>query len=486
MGNYFIAVGGTGQMVALAYLRLTKLCGFKPADIYLMDCDDTGPITEDLTRMLGEHNIRKIRPIPERDNLGQLKDIFADARFNNNIDPVLSLLFTEKEEMTPVSTGMYGRPPVGASALKTKIFETIANPANDPALTNLTNALAVGQHRVAVSGSLLGGTGAGGVSTLAQHIRQNAGAGIRITIIDFVKWFLLESDDNHSADTTSIEDKRLQVNAESGVFYLQDKIARGVDACVLLGLPDPVSIKYKQVGQQTDVCNFINLLAAVLTNNSFAGNYNAIFPQPNVVYGYVIPDNGLRPAGLSLLLPDDNNRIIATTIDKIIMLAKSTERFLGYLSKYLQGGLPAFDFTPFLSVPNKLRRAIRLLSLANHMNEKQTCEVVIKKVAQKMGDLGACIGWFFILHSQGIFEFENKDLILTTQKYKKAENLPMPFLRKWLNGMNLDNWIGSINAASPADTNTEVFVNQMIIGLRREINRTFLNKHFGNMTWLNF
>ena len=70
MSNFFVAVGGTGQMVALAYFRLAKLCGFKKsAYTYIMDSDIDGDVSQDLMQLLGEESIPVIKPIPRTDNI---------------------------------------------------------------------------------------------------------------------------------------------------------------------------------------------------------------------------------------------------------------------------------------------------------------------------------------------------------------------------------------------------------------------------------
>lgn len=483
MANFFIAVGGTGQMAALSYLKLSGLCGFKLAGIYLMDCDITGPITNDLKRILHTENIPTIKPIPNDGHLGSFVDIFANPIFDNYTQPILSLLFTEDEWKVAINQGMYGRPPVGASALMSKKVQIAVNPAADPDLAALLNFVNVGQNRVTICGSMIGGTGAGGVPTLAQHIRNNAVGGNITTIIDFIKWFILQSADNVPVDLTTMEDRRLQINSESGVFYLKDKIADNVDACVLLGLPNPVLVDYKKVGQQIEIPHFLNLIAAITANNSFnVNNYLGIFPNPNSFYGYVVPDGGVRPAGLNVLMPDQTG----VTLDKIIMMAKAVSRFLGYFNKYIDGYPNGFfGFTPFLNVPDKIRKAISCLAQSNNQSEEGTCKVIIAEIGRRKIEYESWLTWFYALRSPGIFEFNDDEITITTKKYKRAENHPLLFLRKWFNELNIDNWLGGINHNNPADKNMKIFVDEMIKGLRRSINRSFLNGCFGNMNWLN-
>lgn len=484
MSNFFIAVGGTGQNVALAYVRLLRLYGFTPSNVYLVDADSLGPITQALLSLLNVNAIPTIRPVPNLDNLGNFNTIFTNPICDNLTQPILKTLYTEDELYNiPIKQGMYGSPPVGATAIKTKINQTVANPGIDPTLAVLLNSLRNGQHRVTISGSVIGGTGAGGVPTIAKHIRDESAPTTKITIIDFVKWFLLQPADDNDAVTTA-KDRTLQTNSESGVFYLKDKIATNMDACVLLGLPDQVPVPYQAVGHQEETIHFLNMIAAVIANNSFnAVNYTGsdMFPNRNSFYGYAILDGGERPSALKVFMPDGN----IVTFDKIIMMAKAISKFLDYFVIYITGYPKGFfSFTPSLNVPNNLREAILGLSRKNNMSIEITVQSIIKKTKIEKEKNDSLIEWFNGLHSTNLFVFNDADVTLSTSKYKKAEHYPMIFFRKWFNEMNVQNWTGNLNHANTPEINTEIFVDRMIKGLRRSINKSYMNSCFNDMNWL--
>lgn len=139
MSNLFIAVGGSGQNVALAYLRLAGLCGFKSADVYVVDCDLESPITNDLKNILNKltkENTRQIQdmriePIPsdipptnlEGRDEKHFGNIFLDPPNKISLDIAKSVLFKENELNIDIGRGMYGFPSVGASAIMAKIKE---------------------------------------------------------------------------------------------------------------------------------------------------------------------------------------------------------------------------------------------------------------------------------------------------------------------------------------------------------------------------
>ena len=461
MSNFFVAVGGTGQMVALAYFRLAKLCGFKkPAYTYIMDSDIDGDVSQDLMQLLGEESVPVIKPIPRADNIETFRDIFSNSEYDDNIQPVLPLLFTTEELDTHIRKGMYGRPPVGSTCLSVKMKNIENRQGSDTALSRLITALREGQtNNVVICGSLFGGTGAGGIPTLAKYIRREVGPGIKITIIDLLRWFWLPEQTHKSHDSM------LKHNAESGVCYLQDKIADSVNACVLLGLEEPVERTYEEIGKQTEKINFINLIAAIIANNSFnVAEYKSLFPNEHSIYSYVVPDNGLKASNIKVLMPIRNNTV---KLHEIIMLSRAVEKFLGFFEKYIYSGPPGFSFTPSLAIPSKLIIAIKRSS------SEVTCNEVYDKVKEKREEYHDMLEWFKNLKDSPVFETDHTEI--TGTKYQENLKYPMPFLRKWING--IDDFGKEVN-------NAEEFVDQMIKQLRVTINEMFLNNKFGKMSFL--
>ena len=80
--NFLIAVGGSGQMIALAYFRLAKLCSFEePANLYVMDSDFVGKneVTKMFSKLLDKKRITTIKPIPQDTNYDSFYKIFHDS-----------------------------------------------------------------------------------------------------------------------------------------------------------------------------------------------------------------------------------------------------------------------------------------------------------------------------------------------------------------------------------------------------------------------
>ena len=49
----FIGVGGTGQTILAAYLRLCHMAGLDPGSFYVVDSDNRGPMSQTLTELAG-------------------------------------------------------------------------------------------------------------------------------------------------------------------------------------------------------------------------------------------------------------------------------------------------------------------------------------------------------------------------------------------------------------------------------------------------
>lgn len=428
MSNFFIAVGGTGQNIALAYLRLVKSCGMEPADIYLMDSDDGGDISRKLRQALHKETIPTISPITKRDGIDCFRDIFKDAKHQDKINTALSVLFTDEQLNIKVRKGMYCNPPVGSSALQEKFKMLSNNPRSpdwDQSLNSLTaNISAQPKSKVVICGSVCGGTGAGGVPTLSQHIKQEFGNNVQIIIVDSLMWFYIKGNEDFN--------KMLKRNQESGVFYLKDEIAREIEACVLLGPESPVSTDYRDIGNQTEIVSFINLIGAVITNNFFNGNFIALFPVPRQFYNYIIPDNGLHSSELEVIF---DGRTMA--INKVLKIVTAIEKLLKFFENYINGGLPGFSFTPWFTIPNNLRNAVNSLMRNQGWDVKRTCENIYMQVMQERKYHEELKEWFIGLDSPGEFIIVGDETEITANSYNKIIENPMPFFRECINDADI-------------------------------------------------
>lgn len=444
MANYFIAVGGTGQNVALAYYRLTKLGGLEPANIYVMDSDRS------ISGNQGE--FKPIAPIPVEPCIREGQKKTFRNLFNPDgeagIDSVLSVLFTAEQLKTPIDKGMFGKPSIGASTIMDKIalIEDDQTPDRtragaDPLFSNLINNLnATGQHRVVICGSAMGGTGAGGVPTLAQYIARNVDRSrVKIVILYFLKHFNLINPPAGVESEKRITDSQVKINAESGMCYLREEISRGVDACALFGLPNPIERDWEKAQEQKEQKLFLYLLAAIVGNNSFYGEIEHLFSPPaqEKIYAYWIPDNGLRLSNVMVYLPDAE----PVSLDKIPKLARATVDFLELFRSYVNP-LPKWSFTPSLIVPRNLRVLNDELQRRKGLNRERTCEAIAERIKKYKEEMEGYLEWF-----EEVLKVEDQvkakdplagilqggdEITIKREDYGKAMEHPMRFIRKWI------------------------------------------------------
>jgi len=477
--NHIIAVGGTGQMIALAYLKLARLCGYKDrdiAEIHIVDSDDTGDTCTQIQKYLHKTedalNEGAVAPVPTQENLGRFEEIFDDPPNNNIINKILPLLFTQKDLNVEVQNGMWGRPSVGSACMSIK-----TNPPGeilDPDILRLRVSVNQAGNKVVICGSLFGGTGAGAIPTLARFLRAGPdGDAINISIVCLLKWFSISSDENAGEGGKNyVDDTSLKQNSSAGVFYLKDKITQDVDACTILGPGDPVKREFEPVGMQKEKAYFINLLAAIITNNSLnATNLSDVFGpiREQKMYCYTTgnDDNGnqmLKAGSVDVFLPGGSNKTIK--LHEIVEASMEVAEILGYLKNYIYSGYKSFSFTPSFTGPRWLLKAF----------DSNTNMEVYNLVVKKLNDLKVLIKWYNSLDntgkgSQPFFSAEQNKIETSMGKYNKVKGNPMKFLRQWVN-----------NIAGTSDGSTEEeLVDLMVNELRERINKKFMENKFGNM-----
>jgi hypothetical protein len=489
MANFFIAVGGTGQNVALAYYRMTTLCGYEPSKIYVMDSD--------LSISTQQPSFIPLEPIPVEPCILPLqRNSFRDL-FNPTgdtvIDSVMSILFTSKEMRIPIDEGMFGRPSVGATTIMDKILlmendNTYKKECqrSDANLANLLSTLQTeGDHSVVICGSAMGGTGAGGVPTLAQYIARNVDkTKVKIIVLYSLRHFnILLPEQQLQYD--EIKNTQLKVNAEAGMCYLAGEINRGVDACVLFGLLEPFDVPYREAQRQAEEERFLYLLAAIMGSNSFHVNIMTLFPpSQDKIYTYWIPYDAnsnisnLMVSKIDVYLPNG----ISVGLDNIPKLAGSVIDFLDIFLKYINP-LPKYSLIPPLVVPNNLKHAIDDLVRNIQSNKKQVCEDIANSIRERRTTIESNLEWFkrLLRNESDLANLKPKATVLSPQNgseaitlteedYEKTKNQPMGFIRDWVKNTNWNN-----------PKTVEEFVKPLVIGLRKSINKTFLNNIFGDM-----
>jgi hypothetical protein len=233
MPDLLIAVGGTGQHVALAVSRLVFLGVLPEMELAVVDADDTQELSTSLitfdNTIEGNYTkhplIRGEKIYSPFDKTDQVDPEFHELFLTPNTPPLqqdmFNVCFDEVSEHIRVKDGMFGRPSVGAT-----IFALNRDKEMDPVFERAELAT-----RIFITGSMVGGTGAGlmhqMIKALAQRNRQLYG-------LIFLRWFGVP----RSATKQTINDGTLDRNMRYGLDYFFRDTRPFLKASLLIGLPE--------------------------------------------------------------------------------------------------------------------------------------------------------------------------------------------------------------------------------------------------------
>ncbi len=223
MSNLFIAVGGTGQHIALACSRLMRL-GAIPRDsmdAIIIDADngqDLSKVLIDFRYMKGSNVISP--PLIVR-NDARFREIFLNNSPSQAETDIFNCLFSEAEADKDLSKGMYGRPSVAATVF--------ANTGNSNQLGELLPGIQ-NADKIIIAGSFIGGTGAGITHQLVKFVKDSAPKK-EVYGVFLQPWLSLTGGNDEVTNTTLLR------NMCHGMEYFTQHTAPQFTRSVLLGVP---------------------------------------------------------------------------------------------------------------------------------------------------------------------------------------------------------------------------------------------------------
>ena len=253
MPSVIVAVGGTGQHIALAAARL-RLLGALPEGLSLLtiDGDTSGTLTTSLTTF--DETVEKGRkpdhpllqgdqdPFPPFDRQRHQNPRFADLLIGPQAKvterEIFECLFDEESANVPVNEGMFGQPMVGAT-----VFALEKNQQLKDVFTAIEEA-----QQVFVVGSFIGGTGAGILHQLVKTI-QNRQPQKDIYGIFFLPWISMGA--SKGDVTRTIDDSILVRNMQYGLHYFYEETRERLKASLLIGAGEEVGPFRKQSVEQS-------------------------------------------------------------------------------------------------------------------------------------------------------------------------------------------------------------------------------------------
>jgi len=262
MADLLIALGGTGQHVALAASRLVFLGALAPMTLRTIDAEDTTDLAMSLqtfgntvVKGQSEHPLGKDVSILSPFVTHKEKPLFVNLFIDNpgTENRLFELCYEERLATTDVKEGFFGRPSVGAA-----IFMQNRKGLLKPVFDSATNA-----DRIFIAGSMVGGTGAGIIHQLVKSLRDDD----RIKAKDifglvFLNWLSLSG-------TGSVDSYTLGRNMRFGLKYFDEHTRPQLNASVVVGLPSGYSGTDKHLtpatpgqGDNSEQPHYFHLLAA--------------------------------------------------------------------------------------------------------------------------------------------------------------------------------------------------------------------------------
>jgi hypothetical protein len=302
MSDLLIAVGGTGQHVALAVSRLVFLGALPPLELATIDADDnqelstslktfgqtveagytTHPLTERAEKIYSPFD-KTVREDPE------FQDLFLGTQLDSSHKDIFEVCFDEVSAQIHVKDGMFGRPSVGATIFAHNT-ETMLKPVFER--INLAN-------NIFIAGSVVGGTGAGLIHQLVKKVDARRH---RIFGLIFLRWFNVP----RGAAKQTIDDNTQDRNMRYGLDYFFRDTRPLLKAALLIGLPDhppdaktaPITL---EAGKTDEKKHYLHLTAAygllrvqkiAITEQTDGSAYAAVYDseQPTQMYEAVWRD----------------------------------------------------------------------------------------------------------------------------------------------------------------------------------------------------
>jgi hypothetical protein len=243
--THLVAIGGTGQHVALSYVDFAVLAEWllpvDPCRLWLFDADAGAPegattAWDDACKQVqflrrrsrpGENHWTDPLSSQHRPYLEAQAQIFEDA-ICRRLAPIY---FDDEQRRVSFRNGYYGE----AAVASTVFGALLADEEQTRGFTDLLNAPRLGDARVVVAGSAVGGTGSGCLPRLVEALAKSAGrsANGRIMAILYLPWFRLEGADGKAAKRND----EMAARTASGLFYYNGRL-RDHSAAVIIGHPD--------------------------------------------------------------------------------------------------------------------------------------------------------------------------------------------------------------------------------------------------------
>jgi hypothetical protein len=253
MSNLLIAIGGTGQHVALAVSRLVFLGALPDIELAVIDADREGELSlllknfnETVRPERTRHPLKNGEMIypPFRDMHGdpQFHQLFLSENPSQTEQAVFDICVDNASAKLSVRRGMFGRPAVGAA-----IFT-----ANQETMLKDIFRKAEQATTIFIAGSVVGGTGAGIVHRLVDALPKEAK---ELYGIIFLQWFRIPAMEGEQI----VDDRTQDRNMRYGLDYFFRETRNALEDTLLIGQP---STSQAVTATSKEIKHYFHLIAA--------------------------------------------------------------------------------------------------------------------------------------------------------------------------------------------------------------------------------
>jgi hypothetical protein len=384
LANYLIAVGGTGQHVALAVADFIALAHeiyatpdeFPGVHLILVDADQAAPADQPSAWQEARNRLNVLGllagdsfecvPLPVNSHLSNTRRMYEfvnriGASFGPNAAD--ALLLNEQREVD-VTTGFYAQPRVGAMMAEWLFGEVTRGEGVNPELARIFRLAGDPANRIVVAGSGVGGTGAGFAPALVRWLSSRIGGGSLMALMA-TEWFRLSG-----SCSNRLSEAVQKSNANSALWHAaQSNTGVGVRT-ILYGHPHVARAPEEDCQSGAFQARKRNLTipyyAAAAAMSFFAGDSSAgtHVPAAALAGDVVTLPKTLRIAG-RLTLGD----LVESNVEAVGRLALASEylsgRYRGFVLPFatLSGRINALDNTDRQRLEGPL--AAKLAALRN-------------------------------------------------------------------------------------------------------------------------
>lgn len=379
MANYLIAVGGTGQHIALAVADFVALAheifdspdDFPSVHLILVDADQAADTEQPSAWQEARARLSALGlltgdsfecvPLPVSSQLAGSRRMYEFVnRVGSSFGPNAAdaVLMHEQREVD-VTTGFYAQPRVGAMMAEWLFGEVTRGEAVNPQLARIFHLAGDPANRIVVAGSGVGGTGAGFAPALVRRLSSATG-GAQLMALMATEWFRLGG-----ACSSRLSESVQKSNANSALWHSAHSGASRVRT-VLFGHPQVSRAPEEDCQSGAFQARKKNLTipyyAAAAAMSFFAGEANG---GPHVPAAALAGELVALPKTLPITRRVTLDALVSSNVEAVGRLTLAAEylrgRYEGYVLPIasLSGRIRAFDATQpqLLEGPLKAKRA---------------------------------------------------------------------------------------------------------------------------------